>query len=102
MSRSGSRSRSFCQCFNLYLQANPDKPVLVAGDPERAHEAVVEKDGGVWYHDNLIAAMVSIAIYGDCANLRVGCIITHTHTHAHTHTQNKLAAQLHVEPMKLK
>lgn len=38
---------------------DPDKPVLVAGDPERAHESTVEKEGGIWYHDNLIAAVVS-------------------------------------------
>jgi len=30
----------------------------VAGDPERAHEVKMQEDGGIWYHDNLITAMV--------------------------------------------
>ena len=33
--------------------------MLVAGDPERMHEQKVREDGGVWYHDNVITAMVS-------------------------------------------
>ena len=41
------------------IQADPEKPVLVAGDPERAHEVKVVADGGIWYHNNLIAALVS-------------------------------------------
>ena len=40
-------------------QSEPDKPVLVAGDPERAHVKKVEKDGGIYYHNNLMNAMVS-------------------------------------------
>ena len=41
------------------MQTDPEKPVLVAGDPERAHEVKVVADGGIWYHNNLIAALVS-------------------------------------------
>ena len=37
-------------------------PVLVAGDPERAHEAQVADDGGIWYHNNLIDVLVSIGL----------------------------------------
>ena len=33
--------------------------MLVAGDPERMHEQKVREDGGIWYHDNVITAMVS-------------------------------------------
>ena len=41
------------------MQSEPHEPVLVAGDPERAHAKKVEKDGGIYYHVNLLAAMVS-------------------------------------------
>ena len=33
-------------------------PVLVAGDPERAHMQKVEEDGGILYHNNVLQAMV--------------------------------------------
>ena len=33
--------------------------MLVAGDPERKHESDVEKDGGIRYHVNLLASLVS-------------------------------------------
>jgi len=36
----------------------------VAGDPERIHEQKVREEGGIYYHDNLIAAMVSSAWSG--------------------------------------
>lgn len=42
-------------------QVDPEKSVLVAGDPERTHEAKVVSDGGIWYHNNLIDALVSVA-----------------------------------------
>jgi uridine phosphorylase len=41
------------------MQVDPDKPVLVPGDPERSHELAVEEQGGIWYHDNLITSLVS-------------------------------------------
>ena len=43
----------------LLMQAEPDKPVLVAGDPERAHIALVDSEGGIRYHVNQIKASVS-------------------------------------------
>ncbi len=46
----------------MYIQVDPEKPVLVAGDPERAHETRVKKDGGIWYHDAVILAVVSDSI----------------------------------------
>ena len=42
------------------LQVDPEKPVLVAGDPERRHEEQVASDGGIWYHNNLIGVLVSL------------------------------------------
>lgn len=54
----------------VQLQVDPEKPVLVPGDPERAHETSVQDQGGVWYHDNLIAALVSIAIMSMKWNLQ--------------------------------
>ncbi len=39
-------------------QADPTKPVLVAGDPERAHIALVDSEGGIRYHVNQISASV--------------------------------------------
>lgn len=44
----------------MVLQADPSKPVLVAGDPERAHEAKVKEEGGITYHINQITDSVSI------------------------------------------
>lgn len=32
--------------------ADPSKPVLVAGDPERAHMQKVDQEGGIDYHVN--------------------------------------------------
>ncbi|KAL7643190.1 UNVERIFIED_CONTAM: hypothetical protein RMT77_006480 [Armadillidium vulgare] len=34
--------------------ADPSKPVLIAGDPERAHEQKVKEEGGITYHINQI------------------------------------------------
>ena len=41
------------------MKSKTGEPVLVAGDPERSHAKKVEKDGGIYYHVNLLAAMVS-------------------------------------------
>ncbi|XP_046454278.1 uncharacterized oxidoreductase YjmC-like isoform X2 [Daphnia pulex] len=41
--------------------ADPTKPVLVAGDPERAHIALVDSEGGIRYHVNQISASASLA-----------------------------------------
>ncbi|KAK7873581.1 hypothetical protein R5R35_009283 [Gryllus longicercus] len=41
--------------------ADPAAPVLVAGDPERAHEAKVEREGGVSYHPSQIIACEELA-----------------------------------------
>ena len=68
----------------------------MAGDPEREHVAEVEKDGGIWYHRNVISAMAS----------ELGCcrayMHAHAHTHTHTHTQifdtNKCTHIQHVYP----
>ena len=50
--------------FLLAMQVDPEKPVLVAGDPERTHEVKVVSDGGIWYHNNLIDALVSVFSIG--------------------------------------
>ena len=54
--------QNYAVCVSVGLQVDPDKPVLVAGDPERVHEHTVEKEGGIWYHDNLIAAVVRLCV----------------------------------------
>lgn len=38
-----------------------EKPVLVAGDPERAHMKKVDEDGGIQYHMNQITACAKLA-----------------------------------------
>lgn len=43
------------------LQADPSKPVLVAGDPERTHVEKVKKEGGITYHVNQIKDSVSMS-----------------------------------------
>lgn len=45
-------------CMDYTTQADPNKPVLVAGDPERAHIALVDSEGGIRYHVNQISASV--------------------------------------------
>ena len=44
-----------CVC-NAYV--DPDKPVLVAGDPEQSNEQHVRQENGIKYHDALVGAMV--------------------------------------------
>ena len=41
-------------------QADPSLPVLVAGDPERAQMRKVKESGGIFYHKNVVKAMVGI------------------------------------------
>lgn len=33
-----------------FFQVDPSKPVLVSGDPERAHMQAVDEEGGIRYH----------------------------------------------------
>ena len=41
--------------FHLYcMQADPEKPVLVAGDPERQHMNKSNEAGGIAYHPNQV------------------------------------------------
>jgi len=47
-------SRSFSP-----LQADPSKPVMVPGDPERNHMQLVDQEGGVRYHENQLKESVS-------------------------------------------
>lgn len=57
-----SSSGSLFAVFNLLLlciQSEAGKPVLVAGDPERAHTQRVKEDGGIHYHINLLQALVN-------------------------------------------
>lgn len=38
-----------------------DKPILIPGDPERAHMRKVDKEGGIGYHPNMIKACEELA-----------------------------------------
>ena len=51
----------FAKAFlcSAVIQAVPDKPVLVAGDPERIQEKLVEQNGSITYHVSIINAMVT-------------------------------------------
>ena len=44
--------------MSVAVQSASGEPVLVAGDPERAHTQKVNEDGGIYYHKNLLQAMV--------------------------------------------
>lgn len=43
------------------FQVDPSKPVLVAGDPERAHMEQVDKVGGIYYVDDQIKSCNNLA-----------------------------------------
>jgi hypothetical protein len=50
--------------FSRYLsllQADPSKPVMVPGDPERNHMKMVDQEGGVRYHENQLKESVSLS-----------------------------------------
>ena len=44
-----------CMCYAYF---EPDKPNLVAGDPERFIEKRVRQENGIKHHDALVGAMV--------------------------------------------
>lgn len=46
------------------LQLDRSKPVMVAGDPERLNEKMVEQDGGITYHHSIIDTMVTTSFMG--------------------------------------
>jgi len=46
-----------------YLQAAGETEVLVAGDPERKHMELCDKQGGIKYHPNVITLLVSMFLY---------------------------------------
>lgn len=47
--------------FITVFQADPSKPVLAAGDPEKVHMQQVINDGGLRYHKNQIKSCHSLA-----------------------------------------
>lgn len=48
-------------CTRIYLQTDPNHPVLVAGDPELHHMAMVDKEGGLAYHVNQIKTCTELS-----------------------------------------
>ncbi|KAL5487347.1 hypothetical protein EMCRGX_G019936 [Ephydatia muelleri] len=55
------RMSAFSQEMRAMEPVDPNKPVLVAGDPERCNEERVKREGGIRYHDALIGAMSNLA-----------------------------------------
>jgi LDH2 family malate/lactate/ureidoglycolate dehydrogenase len=53
----------------LEPQSQCGEPVLVAGDPERAHMQKVKEDGGILYHSNVLQAMETLAEWLNVAKL---------------------------------
>lgn len=47
--------------------ANPNKPVLVPGDPERNNMKLVDRQGGIKYHENQLKASLKLA---ECLNVK--------------------------------
>lgn len=52
-------SSSLFNILSFVWKADPSKPVLMAGDPERAHEKKVKDEGGITYHINQVKDSVS-------------------------------------------
>lgn len=48
--------------LSRFLQTDPSKPVIVAGDPEKANIEKNHEQGGIVYHGNQIKASVSMLI----------------------------------------
>ncbi|CAD6192570.1 unnamed protein product [Caenorhabditis auriculariae] len=55
------RMKEFIDTMRDLPKADPSKPVLVAGDPEKEHEKLVEKLGGIPYHVNQIKFISEMA-----------------------------------------
>jgi LDH2 family malate/lactate/ureidoglycolate dehydrogenase len=56
-----SRLQQFLDETRNLKPANPEKPVLVAGDPERAHMEMNKKSGGLVYHGSQIEYVLNMA-----------------------------------------
>ncbi|GAB0088322.1 uncharacterized protein DMENIID0001_027250 [Sergentomyia squamirostris] len=55
------RLGDFNQLLRNLPPSDPEKPVLVAGDPEKAHMAKVEQAGGINYHENQLKTCADLA-----------------------------------------
>ena len=59
--RPSTHIRWYCSHHNPpSLQSEDGEPVLVAGDPERAHIQKVREEGGIFYHTNLLNHLVNL------------------------------------------
>ncbi|PAA68433.1 hypothetical protein BOX15_Mlig032596g1, partial [Macrostomum lignano] len=56
-----NRMSQFVHDFRSMQPSDPDKPVLIAGDPERAHMSRCEQLGGVPYHDRQLEHLNDVA-----------------------------------------
>jgi len=56
-----SRLSDLMSHFRQMETTDPEKPVLVPGDPERQHMAKVDTDGGIRYHNNQINSLAEFA-----------------------------------------
>jgi len=56
-----NRTQELMDSLRSLPPIDPSKPVLVAGDPEREHEALCDRLGGIPYHPNQITHAAEIA-----------------------------------------
>jgi LDH2 family malate/lactate/ureidoglycolate dehydrogenase len=66
-----SRLETFIHEMRGLEPSRAGEPVLVAGDPERAHIKQVEADGGIHYHNNLLRAMNTLAERLNVSKLKI-------------------------------
>ncbi|XP_049816450.1 uncharacterized oxidoreductase YjmC-like [Schistocerca nitens] len=57
----GCRMQDLMTCLRNLKPQDPSKPVLVPGDPEKKNMKLVDKQGGIQYHENQLKASLGLA-----------------------------------------